>query len=346
MPQFASLVAESELHRISSGSRCLKVGPFLQGFLPIYAMTHGVESFSFPRVPPGWLAIIATQPAPPHTTLVSERRKLIAGVKGLLFPAPAGNMVVKLTAVVLVLLSFPLGVTAGDTAGRATPIMVELFTSEGCSDCPPADAFLEKLDQQPFSRAQMIVLSEHVDYWNHDGWKDPFSSHFFSERQQEYASEFGLQTVYTPQMVVDGSSEFVGGNQGAASKAFTQAAAAPKIDLRLSALQIDPANTLHAHLEAAALPKGEKGDVYIAIALNRAESQVSAGENSGHKLSHTAVVRSLTKIGSLQKEQPFAQDLRLPVPQGVSADNLRLIAFVQKPHQGAVLGATMQLLSK
>jgi|SRR5581483_16890 len=259
--------------------------------------------------------------------------------------APNGNMGVKFTAVVLLLLAFSLAMRAAENSTPATPILVELFTSEGCSDCPPADAFLEKLDQQPFSRAQMIVLSEHVDYWNHDGWKDPFSSPFFSERQQEYAREFALQTVYTPQMVVDGSSEFVGGNQGAASKAFTKAAAAPKIDLRLSAMQIEAANTLLAHLEVAALPKGEKGDVYIAIALNHAESQVSAGENSGHKLSHTAVVRSLTKVGSLQKEQSFAEDLRLPLPSGVPTDNLRLIAFVQKPHQGAVLGATMQRLS-
>jgi len=251
----------------------------------------------------------------------------------------------KFAVAVLLLVTLPKVMSANDAAARPTPILVELFTSEGCSDCPPADAFLEKLDQQPFSRAQMIVLSEHVDYWNHDGWKDPFSSHFFSERQQDYASEFALQTVYTPQMVVDGSSEFVGGNQNAASKAFTKAAAAPKIELRLSALQIDPANTLHAHLEAAALPKGEKGDVYLAIALNHAESQVSAGENSGHKLSHTAVVRTLTKIGSLQKEESLSQDVRLPLPQGVAADNLRLIAFVQKPHQGAVLGATMQLLT-
>jgi len=252
---------------------------------------------------------------------------------------------VKLAAVLLLLLIFPLPMSAGDAATRPTPILVELFTSEGCSDCPPADAFLQKLDQQPFSRAQMIVLSEHVDYWNHDGWKDPFSSHLFSDRQSEYANEFALRTVYTPQMVVDGSSEFVGGNQGAASKAFTKAATVPKIELLLSALQIDPANTLHVHLEAAAPPKGEKGDVYVAIALNHAESQVSAGENSGRKLSHTAVVRTLTKVGSLQKEEPFAQDLRLPLPQGIPTDNLRVIAFVQKPHQGSVLGATMQLLS-
>ncbi len=229
-----------------------------------------------------------------------------------------------------------------------TPVLVELFTSEGCSSCPPADRFLQELDRQPIPGAEMIVLSEHVDYWNPIGWKDPYSARFYSERQSAYAKRFGLDSVYTPQMVVDGTSEFVGSNSGLADKAFAKALGIPKLPVHLSSISADASNTLHAHLETGTLEASfgsREAEVYVAVALNRAESQVSAGENAGHRLAHVSVVRSITKIGALKQGQVLVQDVQLKLEPGSDSRNLRLIAFVQEPRQGRVLGAASMLVS-
>lgn len=231
-----------------------------------------------------------------------------------------------------------------DNGNTRTPVLVELFTSEGCSSCPPADRFLEQLDHQPVPDAEMIVLSEHVDYWNHIGWQDPYSSHLYSERQGAYGQRFGLDSVYTPQIVVDGASEFVGSDTGIAAEVFAKALAAPKIPVYLSLISTE-AKSLHAHLDAGTLEPyfgAREADVYVAIALNRAESQVSSGENAGHKLAHVAVVREIRKLGVIKQGQRFSQDIQLNLEPG----NLRLIAFVQEPRQGKVLGAALLPISR
>ena len=262
-------------------------------------------------------------------------------------PVVSVIVVLSIGAWILAFASQPLhGADAGSDV--RTPVLVELFTSEGCSSCPPADRFLQKLDGQPIQGAEMIVLSEHVDYWNHIGWKDPYSASFYSQRQSAYARRFGLDSVYTPEMVVDGTSEFVGNNSGLADKAFRKALGAPKLPVHLSSISADASNTLHAHLETGALDSSfgsREADVFVAVALNHAESQVSAGENSGHRLAHVSVVKSLTKIGALKQGQGLAQDVQLKLEPGSDSSNLRLIAFVQEPRQGRVLGAASMPVS-
>jgi hypothetical protein len=143
-------------------------------------------------------------------------------------------------------------------------------------------------------------------------------------------------------MVVDGTSEFVGSNSGLADKAFRKALSVPKLPVHLTSVSADASNILHAHLETSALDasfSSREADVYVAVALNRAESQVLAGENAGHRLAHVSVVRSLTKVGALKQGQVLAQDVQLKLGPGSESSGLRLIAFVQEVRQGRVLGA-------
>src|SRR6201981_2697680 len=134
-----------------------------------------------------------------------------------------------------------------------TPVLVELFTSEGCSDCPPADALLERLDRsQPVRGVDLIVLSEHVDYWNDIRWRDLYSSHEYSQRQGAYAGRFGIGSVYTPQMVVDGHFEFVGSDERGAIEAIEGAAKTAKIPVSISSIHLE-GNVVSLHVDAGPL---------------------------------------------------------------------------------------------
>src|ERR1700684_363566 len=181
---------------------------------------------------------------------------------------------------------------AADSAPSAgAPVLVELFTSEGCSSCPPADSLLGKLDRlQPVPGAQAIVLSEHVDYWNHDGWKDAYSSSFYTDRQKDYVSRLGAKEAYTPQMVVDGVAQLNGSNGPAVLAAVEKARGDVKVPVRISGVGLD-GRTLKLHVVVDGLPedsKAKKADVVVAVALNHAESHVSAGENKGKDIQNVA----------------------------------------------------------
>src|SRR5712692_9959316 len=148
---------------------------------------------------------------------------------------------------------------AADKDGTRVPVLLELFTSEGCSSCPPADRLLEVLDQkQPVPGAELIVLSEHVDYWDQLGWRDPFSSPQYTARQQEYASKLRRDGVYTPQLVVDGRFGFVGSDGHEAASAIHKAMREPKIAIAISNIARD-GNQIAAHIELPASAQGAKG---------------------------------------------------------------------------------------
>ena len=224
-------------------------------------------------------------------------------------------------------------------ASPRVPILLELFTSEGCSSCPPVDEFVRRLDQnQPVSGAQLIVLSEHVDYWDQDGWKDKYSSSQFTERQNGYVRALGLQTAYTPQMIVDGYVELKGSSSDI-EQTFAKELKAPKIPVRITSASIEAPSQLKVKVEAEGAEK-HGGTVWVAVALDHAASQVSAGENSGKQLQHVAVVQQLQKLGKLDKGKQFSQDITIKLKPDTDPKNLRIIAFVQESNEGKVLGVT------
>jgi hypothetical protein len=188
-----------------------------------------------------------------------------------------------------------------------------------------------------------------VDYWDQLGWKDPYSSHDFSERQATYARQFHLGDVYTPQMVIDGIRQVSGSNAKEADIAIQEARSRPKADLRISNAALDQSR-LRAHIEGAAVPHPLSGanslDIYVALALNRAESQVAKGENANRRLSHVAVVRKMTRVGRLKRGEAFSRDVELKVEGRPDAGNLRLVAFLQDPDSGRVFAVTMSAVNQ
>lgn len=221
-------------------------------------------------------------------------------------------------------------------------VLVELFTSEGCSSCPPADRLLEKIDRtQPYPGVEVIVLSEHVDYWNSLGWADPFSRPLFSRRQEAYSRRLGADGPYTPQMIVDGVAAFVGSDAEKARTAILEAARPSKTGVRLSLAGDRSQASLKVLVEVDALPTGkiQQADVYLALADITASSKVGRGENAGSQLSHVAVVRDFNSIGRVSASQPFRQVVTLKLRSGQDLSRMRLVAFAQEPGPGLILGA-------
>jgi len=224
------------------------------------------------------------------------------------------------------------------------PVLVELFTSEGCSSCPPADRLLADLDRsQPIAGARVIVLSEHVTYWDHEGWRDSYSLDEVTDRQKWYDDNLGLSQVYTPQAIVDGAVEVLGSDERKLTQAISDSAAKSKEELSIdNAAWTGDAVSFTIHRGDLANGKIKQGLVAV-LAEDETETPVKSGENAGKTLKNVAVVRVLREINA-----STAGVLTLKVPGGDKGVKgpLRIVVFAVDKHNGHVLGAAEQTVTR
>jgi hypothetical protein len=230
------------------------------------------------------------------------------------------------------------GLSNGD---RPVPVaIVELFTSEGCSSCPPADSLLGQVNLKQAVSGQLIVgISEHVTYWNSLGWKDPYSSPVFTERQSAYASRLSPEGSYTPQMVLNGRDQFVGSNGAALERALQDDARQPHLDLRIVTAALTPAG-----VDVTFSMSGQSSkplDIVAVLTDDADKTNVLRGENSGRLLQHVAVARTLTRVATVK--DAAEQTVHLALPDGFQPRNgsgHHLVLFAQEQRQGAIVAAS------
>jgi hypothetical protein len=223
------------------------------------------------------------------------------------------------------------GIAAAASAQDKSPVVVELFTSEGCSSCPPADALLGELAQRP----DIVPLAFHVDYWDYIGWKDPYASSANTQRQHDYAAALGLHMVYTPQMVVDGRTDVVGSERGDVAAAIGKAASAPKLAISIE----KDAGGYRVLIPAAAPPAGGSATVWLALFDSQRETGVKRGENGGRTLKEYNIVRAWRQIATWDGS---ALNLPLAMTGKPAQDGCAII--VQSGSVGPILGAVLMKL--
>ena len=216
-------------------------------------------------------------------------------------------------------------------------ILVELFTSEGCSSCPPADDLLREIDGTQTSTGQLIVgISEHVTYWNSLGWSDPYSSDIYTSRQSSYGKRFGLESVYTPQMVVNGGVEFVGSDRSRLSRAILdQSSQSHPITLRILSTQVEGSMLSLRFSAAGEFPK-RSVDITAVLVDDTDRSTVHRGENSGRTLTHVAVARSMQRVATLSDAVEKTVQITIPQSTDLSKGH-HLVLFAQMSGYGRVL---------
>lgn len=255
-----------------------------------------------------------------------------------------------------IIIATALSLGAGQLAGQAVSmaghvdapnvVLVELFTSEGCSSCPPADALLKQVNGIKTASGQLIVgISEHVTYWNSLGWADPFSSSVYTDRQNAYGTSFGLDSVYTPQMVVNGRQQFVGSDKMRLERAIR----AEQDQVSPVAIHILETNIAAEKMTVRFSASGDKSlygaDIVAVLADDADQSSVLRGENSGRNLTHVSVARSMTRVAKLQPTGEQTVVLPMPVSfRGKSGHHL--ILFAQTRGNGRVLGADTRSIAE
>lgn len=205
--------------------------------------------------------------------------------------------------------------------------VVELFTSEGCSSCPPADELMEKIQAENENK-QLYILAFHVDYWDHQGWKDRFSDHEFSLRQKQYANWMKLQTIYTPQVIVNGSEEMIGSEAGAVFNAIKrQLAQKASSSLRLSCKIQNKKAVIHYQ----GVADQEEAELVLTLVQQSTASSVKAGENAGRNLTHVQVVRKLAR-----KSLNGKKEVVFYLPDDFNEKGWELVGFVQNLRNGHI----------
>jgi hypothetical protein len=220
-------------------------------------------------------------------------------------------------------------------ASQRVPVVLELFTSEGCSSCPPADLALTRLASAPPPRVSVIPLEFHVDYWNRLGWTDPFSNPLFTKRQEEYSHVFHGDGVFTPQMIVDGAKGFVGDEERARS-ATKVAGGSPKGVLSMLVSRVGLGVDVSVDIQT--LPAGaQQSDLYLAITEDNLTTQVAKGENAGKTLHHSGVVRVLQQVGPAVAGKKLAATI--PLDSAWKRPDLKAVAFVQESGKRIIAAA-------
>src|SRR5580658_597375 len=257
---------------------------------------------------------------------------------------PTAALGISLALLVVGPVSSPKAQTSAADAVRK-PVVVELFTSEGCSTCPPADVLLQKLEEmQPVAGAEIIPLEEHVDYWNHDGWIDPYSSQEWTARQLTYQTLF-KKDIYTPQFVVDGNTELVVSSPHAAVVELEKATQRAKAAVSITAGQSEEHGSQHFTVSVGKLEGNTGGDpaeVWLAVTEDGLHNSVSRGENAGRVLNHVATLRSLHKIGvadAAGASASFTGDALVKLKSDWDLAKVHVTVFVQKKKSREILGA-------